>query len=274
MPQDANQKTPQHIPVEASDTLAFTPECLKTLKNPPSFVLRALGTRDERYLRRLYIQEGLTSHGMEEIRAEILKGLQALWTPEVYAEQSPHVTDYWEAADQHALTVRALMKEEPDIEPDDARLTFVYDAEIERAVTDLITRVEKSWPPLLRLYADNAEFNEESMVVLIAVAVESWTGLDAPFDLDGGYLTIDSATRIKKALRKLEKANGLIEGWAWAQLTMECGRRMRLDEEEAGNSASPSPSNESPEPSTTKTTPDDRGTSQASASSPKTPEVA
>lgn len=260
---------PQDVPVEASETLVFIPECFKTIENAPSFVLRACTSRVERFIKRLGREEGLQQHSLEAIRAEMLAGLKANWSPEAYEQHLPIITEYWQANDQHALQLA-----------DDPSLKFEYDEEIVAAITELLALVEARWHPLRRMYADNAEFRELTITLMVTAMLKDWSNLPGAVRqvADGyvseGFITIDSAESVKRALNKLSKKHGIPEEAAWAELFLACTRRMRLDEEEAGNSASPSPSNESPEPSSTAPKRGKSGKSLASASSTKTPATA
>ena len=50
---------PQEIPVEASETLVFTPPALENMDPQPTFVLRAMTGRDKRFHLRLYREDVL-----------------------------------------------------------------------------------------------------------------------------------------------------------------------------------------------------------------------
>ena len=67
---------PQDIPMEGSDMLPFTPPCLKNMEKPPTFRLRAITRRDERFYRKMFIEEGVKVHNAEAVRKEVLVGLQ------------------------------------------------------------------------------------------------------------------------------------------------------------------------------------------------------
>lgn len=231
---------PQDIPLEASETLAFTPPSLASIEGAPSFTLRAPTTRDKRYHRRLHVEEGLQHHGADAIRTEVLAGLKALWSPDAYAEHAPVIEAYWDATDAF-VTEKA---KDPDLQ-------WSYDAEIEAAVQDLTQRVAQAHKPLRRMMADNADFGEMSFPLMVAVVVKNWTGLEFKPVREGGYLTLDSASSLAEALAAIEKANGLDEGAAWVELAVACTNRMYLDPDTAKNSDSPAPS---PTPQVSSTT--------------------
>lgn len=247
---------PQDIPVEASETLAFTPPSLADRDDAPSFMLRAPTRRDRRFQRRLYSELGLTRHAIDAIRAEVLAGLKALWTPEDFEKHSPVITDYWTAKDDFALQA----KEDPD-------LVWEYDTELETRIDSLVSDVARSWAPLGKMLGDNAEFALMTDPIMVAVTVKSFTGLDVERKLDRGYLTVDAAEDIHDALDDMHPE-------AWAELVMACVARLYLDEEEAKNFVSPSSSGTTPVRSTTTSRKGKRGRSADAASSTKTPETA
>lgn len=259
---------PQDIPLEASELLPFTPASLKNIENAPSFTLRATTPRDRRFHQRRFVEEGVSRHDGAAIRAEILVAIKHLSGDDGYAKIAPALKDVWEARDQFELQ-RA---DEPD-------LVFEYDQEILDGADLAVNKVMKQWPPLRMMVADNIDFNDMVPLVVASVVVNSWTGLKVPREIDRGYLTTECITAVKDALDKFEADNqelyDLEPGTAWAELFGACAMRMALDKEEAGNSASLSPSGTSPEPSTATTTSAKAGKSRKSASSStKTPATA
>jgi len=248
---------PQDIPLEASERLAFTPECLANLATPPSFVLRTPTPRDKRFQRRLLNEEGVLQHSQEAMRAEMLAGLKALWGEEPFGRHEPVLRQYWETLDQFALQQR----DDPDLE-------WSYDAEIERAIERLEIDVSQNWPGYARMRADNLHAAEVLELSPVAVMVERWSGLSLVGQFERGHLTIDSAAELREALTSLEAREGLKRGMAWAQLFITASKRMFLSEDEEKNSAAPSPSEPAPPNSKAAKA---RGTSPASAPSTETP---
>lgn len=254
---------PQDIPVEASETLAFTPDTLKDIPGAPSFTLRAVTSREKRFRVRLHRENGILSHTQEAIQEETLNGLKAMWTDKEFQTYSPWLTDYWSAQEDFVL----LKKDDPDLE-------WEYDPQVEAKVSELITHVERNWPPLARMMADAAEYQEYQPVFYIAVTVADWTGLDVDPVTDRNYLTLECAEELREALVNFEikhkTKHNLRPGIAWLELYAACLNRHHLVEEEEKNSESPSPSRTSQARSTAK--PGRRaGKSQASATSQKTP---
>lgn len=225
---------PQDFPLEASETLVFTPSSLRDISNAPSFVLRAATPRDKRFHRRLITEEGLRTHNTETIRKCVLDGLRQLWEPQDYDRHAPIITDYWQQQDDFVLQ----RKDNPELE-------WSFDPEIQSAVGDLTQRVAEAYPPLRRMLADNNDFGEMIAPVLAAVVVQDIRGLSINPRRDRGYFTVDTMLAVQSALEAFERkhqAEGLKEGTAWVELFVACSQRMRLDEEEAKNSASPSQS--------------------------------
>lgn len=258
---------PQDIPLEASEALAFTPSSIASLPGAPAFTLRAATPREKRMYRRFMLEEGLRLHSEDAIRAEVRAGLKAMWSDESFDQHMPMVEDYWSALDDFVLQ----RKDHPDIK-------WSYDPDLERAIGELIMRIEDAWKPLRLMRADNADFSEMTLPIMVAVVVSNFTGIDVAHRVDRGYLTLQAAENIREALSKFEKVHakehGLTPGTAWLELFTACSRRMYLDEDEAGNSESPSPSSTPPELSSEPITSGTDGKSPASASSTETPATA
>jgi hypothetical protein len=259
---------PQDIPLEASETLAFVPASLEAIPNAPRFTLRAPSNRDKRFHTRLIREIGIMRHSAEVFRAEVLNGLKTLWSPADYAEHSPRLETYWKAQDDFELQLK-----------DDPELKWQWDADEEMRIGKLIELVTRAHEPLRVLAADNAEAGEMAPILIIAVAVETWTGLPVSPRLERGYLHPDCVEEMRDALAEFEKANGLVDtkgdakGLAFTELFIAATQRMYLTEDEEKNSASPSPSGK-PLPSSNTGTDTSGGTSTASAPSTKTPETA
>lgn len=252
---------PQDVPLEASETLVFTPASLEALSPAPKFTLRVPTGREKRFLQRMHRENGVFTHSRLAFRDETLKGLRAQWTEEQFERFSGWVTEYWDAEDAFAK-----LREE------DSDAVWTYDAEIERAVLDLQEKLEKSWPPLARMYADATEYGQMQPLFYAAVIVSDWSGLEVRRQLDRGYLTLDCAEALQDALLVLDAKVGQKGGTAMGELYLACLRRMYLDEEEGKNSASPSPSETTQEVTTPTSTSEPAGTSQEStARSTKTP---
>ncbi len=250
---------PQDVPLEASKTLAFTPECLKPLPVPPVFYLRPATWREKEQRFFLHRAAGAVSHGEEALRAETLNGLRSLWTEEQAEQFMPMVEQLWEAQDQFELQRQ-----------DDPDLKWEFDPEVEQAVLELIDKLERTWPPLGRMAADVDRYSRMQSVIYFAVMVESWTGIDVKRELDGGYLTIDCAYALRDKLAELDFEAGATRGTSAIELHVKCLSRMFLDKETEKNSESPSPSGMTQPASTETTTSVEAGKSPAPARSKKT----
>lgn len=265
---------PQDIPLEASEELCFTPASLKDLGDAaPSFTLRAVTSREKRHLRRLHVEEEVVFHQEEALRSEILHGLATLWRELPKEEVDQHigmVRDYWSALDEWKVQRDAHDKEQAGQSEPQPFPAFAYDPEIADGVRDLLANVSSSWRPYRKMIADNADFPELMMPLTVAVCVKSWARLEAKAVRERGYFTPATAEALATALAKFEKANGLPQGVAWAELFIACNKRMYLDEDEEKNSASPSPSETTPPASNPTSTSEPDGKSPASARSKKT----
>lgn len=254
---------PQDIPLEASELLDFTPASLKDIEGAPVFVLRASTSRDKRFHRRLMLEQGIRFHDQETIRREVLNGLKELWDAEAFAQHGPVIEELWSARDDFEKQLK-----------DDPKLVWSYDVEIENAVDDLVRMVSQQWQPLRSMIADNADYGSMAAPMLVTVTLKRFSGLDVKPRNERGYFTIETTEAIEEALGKFEKANGLVVGTAWAELTITCSQRMYLTAEESGNSELQSPSKTAPAPSSETNTLEPDGKFPKSARSKKTPVTA
>jgi hypothetical protein len=249
---------PQDIPLEASETLVFTPECLAGLESPPTFTLRTATPRDKRHQRLLLNEEGVRRHSVEQLRREMLAGLKELWGEDAYAQHAPVVEAYWAAGDEFALQQR-----------DDPDLKWEYDPDIEAAVQKLEADVAQSWRPFAKMRAANAYSGDISLLTVAAVMIVRWTGLKHEPVRERGYLTIDSIDSLREDLPEWDEKAKADRGTSWAQLLAACTMRMFLTEDAEKNSASPSPSETPPPTSKTAGSAKAGGKSPVPASSPK-----
>lgn len=253
----------QEIPLEASEVLDFTPPSFEPLgKAAPRFTLRTWTSREKREERRLQNRLGMTFWGTESLREEVRSGLKRLWTPEHVEEYLPLIEAYWEAQDDFDLQRK-----------DNSDLKWEYDRDLEERIIEVLDRVGKAHDPLLEMRADNADFMAMLPTLWLAIGVESWTGLKTPMVRKAGYLTVECVEKMLLEVNALAKTCGAVD-LAVTQLIGEVVKRKRLEEEEAGNFASPSPSETTQAASTPTSTSEADGTSPASASSSKTPETA
>lgn len=256
----------QSLPIEASETLAFTPEALLALRDKgkidavPVFTLRAVTLRDRRFRDELRAELRVTLYSEDELRAKMLEILhrEEFWGPEKVAEFSPKLEAYWQALDDHALQA----KDDPD-------LVFDHDPDVVAAAEQLERDLWEMDRGFGRMIAANARARHLNTELLLAVVIKRFSGLDIDPEIDRGYLDPDSIPALGEALAKLEGVHGIAPGTLVADLFIACAKRWSLDEEEAGNSESPSPSENTPESSTTG---DEAtaGTSKASGTSTKT----
>lgn len=243
---------PQDIPLEASETLSFTPDSLAHLDSPPVFVLRTPTWREKDFRLRMMRENGVNSHTDEAVRAEVMAGLKAQWSEEDFDTYSAHITNFWDAQDNFAQQ----KKDDPD-------LVWDFDPVMEAACRALLAKLEKTWPPLAIMAADIEQYHRLEPVFYVALTVKNWTGLDVKRSLDRGYLTIDTAIALRDALWELDGNTGK----AWRDLYIATLGRFYLPEEEAKNSESLSQSETTPAASNETTTSAPAGKSPASKKS-------
>lgn len=253
----------QDIPIEASEASTFTPSGLVAAVPMPAFTLGTPTSREKRFQRRMLRENGVETHSKETMRKELLAGFREMWSADEVETWTPLIEQYWEARDQ--FDVESAL---------DPALEWSFDPRIETGVKTLERKVAKTWPAYGVMRADNAEFSELNDQTCVAVVLKGWTGFDVPVHLDRNYLTIDCVDAVKEELDDLDRAAGLANGASWDELVVACAARMFLDEEEAKNFVSPSPS-PTTQPASTEISPSQvDGESPASASSTEIPEIA
>lgn len=224
------------IPAECDELEHFTPSSLANLPVPPVFLLRPASGREGRAFQYALRVEGLQYHNDEEVRAEALRGLKALWSAEDYEPNAARLRAYWELVDQNGR-------------PTDTE---------EQAVSELSARLSESWSPLARMAADNQRLIEESMKIAASMFVVGWRGVPIPYSREAGRVPLEKLDELEAWLLKQEKdavENG-IEGaaptLAFIQLCNAAYSRLNLTKDEEKNSESPPPSSPGLNGSTTK----------------------
>ena len=254
------------FPLEASEIERFTPPSLANIPTPPVFLLRAGSRRDRRTYQRLLIEEGLTHHSQDKFRAETIRGLQALWSPEIYEQHVPRLKHFWEAIDQHAEAQKG--KDTPD--------PFVFDPDEQSALAELNSRITKAWAPLRKLAADNILYSSEAPSVMLSILLVGWEHAQISYARADGRVSLDLLEELEDALADMEQQHAGIEGvgmpgTAFMQIATKATNRLFLDESMEKNSASPPPSSATPPDSKTDGKGKALGTSKASATSKTTP---
>ncbi|MDQ4421471.1 hypothetical protein OOT33_13670 [Sphingobium sp. DEHP117] len=219
----------------------YTPDSLVNLIEPPKFFLRPVTERERRRLRKLAIQEGLRSHDVAKLREETLNGLRELWSEQVFAEQEGRLRAFWDAYDQHEQEQEGKEDPEPFEHPDKA------------AMMELSERITRAWAPLLRMVADNNEWDETWPKLIASITVAGWRDLDARYERSEGIVGLDCLDEMEKALDAVEaqamtdQVDGVIgHGTAFRQLIVRCIRLFSVSKAEEKNSESPSKSSTTP----------------------------
>lgn len=246
------------VSYDAGERRWFIPPSLANLPSPPAFLLRPGTRRDRRAYSKMLVKEGLQLHRPAALRAETIKGLQALWSPEIFEEYEGRIKSYWDAADQHGKEYEGA-----DVVP-------LFEHPDKEAMDDLSRRITDSWQPLRAMVADIISFNADSPTVLLSLLVDSWKGIDVPFSRAEGVVSLDTLEAVEDALLAIErkaiaeKIAGVGEGLAFLQLRAEASGLLFLTKEQEKNSASPSLSTSTPPNSMTDGKAEEPGSSTAS----------
>jgi hypothetical protein len=225
-----------HIPLEAGDIERFTPPTLANIENPPVFRLRVGTRRDRELLSRRFIEEGQSSHSLDDIRAEMMRGMKEGWSEDDYNHWQPMITDYWAAEED-------WVKENEDVAEAD-RQPFIFDGLTRDDLQTLSKEITAFWKPLRAMAADNYAAGETGPVILASIIIDGWQNFPVPFQREGGKISVDTSWMIKDALDDMESAlgGGEVLGMAFQALALACSKRLYLPKEDEKNSSPPSTS--------------------------------
>lgn len=250
---------------EATEVLSWTPPSLASIPNPPVLLLKPGTRRERRIYSRMLVEEGLRLHSQAAFRDETIKGLKELWSPEIFAENEGRLKAYWDAFDQHQRDNEGAKDPSPFDHPD------------REPVEEMSRRITRAWAPLREMAADIISYNEDAPAVMVAILLAGWKNIDLPFLLVEGTVPLDRVEDLEARLEAVEndpehrKIEGVQPGLAAMQLRAKCAERLFLTEAERKNSASPSLSISTPQPSTENGAVEEAGTSAASDISTETP---
>ncbi|CDO34044.1 hypothetical protein [Novosphingobium sp. KN65.2] len=247
-------------PLEAGEAEPFVPASLAHLPDPPTFYLRWGTPREKEQQRRVMDEEGAVMHAEEAMRGELLKGMRKLFSEEDFAAWEPVAKSWWDARDAHE-------RENKDV-PADEQEAFVFDRE--DMLIEILEQVARDWRPYRLMTADNNAYQRMLGHVINSVIIERFENVDVPVQKRGRYLTFDSARALAEKLDRLGREHAADAVLRPAQeLGLECMKRLYLDKDAEKNSASPAPSD--PTPDTSKTGAGEKsGSSKASARSKRT----
>lgn len=247
-------------PLEAGEAEPFVPASLAHMTNPPTFYLRWGTPREKEQQRRVMDEEGTTSYAAEAMRAELLRGMRELFTPEEFDTWQPQVKGWWDASD-------AYEGENKDV-PAAEREPLVYEGQ--DLLVEVLEQVARDWRPYRLMQADNKAYQRALGHAINSAIVERFENLDVPQTKRGRYLTFDAMLLVADRLDKLavKEAPGALLRPS-QELGIECMKRLFLDKAAEGNSDSPVPSDPTPDTSRTGTGVK-AGKSTASAPSRKT----
>jgi hypothetical protein len=215
------------VPASTREIESFTPPSLKNLPVPPDFLLRPADGRELRAFEYRLMAEGLQTHDTDAFRAEMLKALEALYSPDQFAEAKARLVSFWALCDQNGKP-----------EPDEAA-----------AISDLTGRLIKAWRPLSAMAADNKRFQDECGRIAVSMFCIGWTGIETPYSREQGFVPLGKIDAVELDLAGLEKkarenkVEGVgSDGTAFMQLATAAYLRLALTWDEEKNSSSPPPS--------------------------------
>lgn len=254
-------------PLEAGEAEPFVPASLRDLPDlpsPPTFFLRWGTPREKERMRRILDEEGCTLYSEDAMRAELLKGMEQLFSAEDFSTWQPRVKEWWDAVDAYQQDHRDT--------PADERAEWFYEAE--ELIVEVLEQVGRDWRRFRLMDADNKSFSRTQGHAINAAIVERFEGLDVPLRKAGLYLDYNTAVLIAEKLDALARKHAPEAPIRPSQeLGIECMKRLYLDKESEGNSGSPAPSDKTP-PASSNGTASAGGKSKASARSKRTPVIA
>ena len=242
------------FPYEAG-VIEFTPDSLKNLVEPPKFLIRTSTPRDRQRVNRIIMEEGLRQHSVADMREEMLRGIKAGWSDELFAEYEGRIRGYWDAADQHQRDMEGVEDPVPFDHPD------------REAMDRLIDDVRANWKPLRVMIADIVDFNAGFPDVIVSVLMKGWRNLDVTYRREQDVVPLTTMMEVRDALAAIEdehkdKVDGVgAPGTAYAELASKCTGMIFVTETEEKNSESPSLSSATP------STSNEAGKAQADGSS-------
>lgn len=226
---------------EGGELVEYTPDSLANLSTPPKFFLRPVTERERRRLRKIAIQEGIRSHDVAKLREETLNGLRELWSEEVFAQQEGRLRAFWDAFDQYEMEIVGQDNPEPFEHPDKPQMI------------ELSERITRAWPPLLRMAADNNEWDETWPKLIASLTIAGWRDIDLRYERAEGVVSLDCLVDLESALEAIEAqalddhVDGVVgHGTAFLQLVTRCIRMFTVSKAEEKNSVSPSKSSTTP----------------------------
>jgi len=247
-------------PLEAGEAEAFVPASLAHLQNPPTLYLRWGSPREKERQRVIMDEEGATSFAQEAMRQELLRGMEELFGPADFAIWQPQAMSWWDARDSHA-------KEFENV-PAAERPTFEFEGEAR--LIEYLEQIARDWRPYRLMQAANGAYSRTLAHAINAVIIERFENIDVPVTKAGRYLSFDCAQAVADKLDMMARDSGAEIVLRPAQeLGLECMKRLYLDKEREGNSASPAPSDAIPHTSKTGTG-ETSGKSKASGRSKRT----
>lgn len=227
-------------PLEAGEAEPFVPASLAHLPDAPTFYLRWGTPREKEQQRRVADEEGLTHWAEDSMRSEMLRGMKELLSPDDFALWEPQAKGWWDALEVYG-------QENKDV-PATEREPFVFEGQ--DLLTEVLEQLARDWRPYRLMEADNKAYQRGLGHAINSVIVERFENFEAPAVKRGRYLTFDCVRDLTDRLDKFGREHAAGTQLRPAQeLSLECMKRLFLDKEREGNSASPAPSDPIPDTS-------------------------
>lgn len=215
------------VPASTDEIEEFTPGSLKNAPVPPVFLLQPADGRESRSFEDQLVRAGLQPHTDATLRAEVLRGLKALWSPDVFSSEAARLQSFW-----------ALLDQGGDVDQLEAA-----------AVAELSARVYRTWTPYAEMLADNIKFSRESLRIAASMFLAGWRGMKTAYTRENGMVPRNRVYDLERELFDMEEeaAKNNVEGvgepgTAYKQLALAAYLRLTLTETERKNLPSPPPS--------------------------------
>ncbi len=223
------------IPLSRDEIEHFTPDSLANVAPKPTIRMRPASPRDERTIASACRIEGLTHHNAEAIRAEQLRALRAMWSPEIFETESARLRGAWDSLDQGVAI------------PDDEA----------QALSELSLELHRHWRPLRQMHDDNEVFERDFPRLALCIFIAGWSNIDVPYKRVSGQVPLETIDLLLREVEAIEaraiadKIDGASPGVAVPQVNIKALQHVALTQGERGNSSSPSPSPSTPSGSMT-----------------------
>lgn len=219
------------IPLSGDEIATFTPDSLKNIVPTPLFRFRPPTIRDRNRFWHLLERNGIAIHQDDEVRAEMLRVVDANWSPEQAEPQKSLLLTFWAKLEQQR--------------PDQPR---TYTDEELNAYEAFAAELARISPVLAAWKADNNLFHKEAPYYALQMFLVGWSNIDVPFAIEGGLVSFEKLADLANAIVAVEtkaeadKVEGVFPGFGFLQLSGHAFSLLTLDRDAEKNSDAPSAS--------------------------------